>query len=118
MNPSFALAISLTLPGWLAAQSRSSASTRPSARSDPKRAPTFLVSAWNVKALRSKVDFVFRHGFRNFHDLLFDVADPSAHHGSYGWRGLLRLLRARRARGCGSLYALSQGSDGGDKPCQ
>ena len=79
-----------------------------------KRAHTLVVVSWNVQAFRSEVELIFRHGFRNFHDLLFNGADLPVHNGSYGWG---RLLRLRRIRRCGALYPLSQGGHGENERC-
>ncbi len=44
-----------------------------------KRPHTLVLAAWNVQALRREVELVFRHGFRSFHNLLFDGADLTFH---------------------------------------
>ena len=59
-----------------------------------KGAHTFVLAPWNIEVLRRKVEFIFRHGFRGFHNLLFDRADFAIHDGSYGWRRLRRLRGA------------------------
>src|SRR5215831_10682155 len=61
-----------------------------------------------MQALRREVELIFRHGFGNVQNLLFDRADVSIQYGSQRWRRLRR-LRLGRARCCGAVRTLSDG---------
>src|SRR6266850_6246184 len=65
-----------------------------------KGADTLVVASGKVQVLRSEVELICGHGFRNFEQLLFDAADLAVHGCGYGWRRRPRLLRLGTARGC------------------